>query len=75
MFKKDVIKSALYLGISNFGVIQVKEKKTFLYLVVQRKLMDEYMFIKVFSICELIPGVTLIRFLLCVYYIKIKSFW
>ena len=72
---KDVIKSALYLGISNFGVMQVKEKKTFLYFVVQRKLMDEYTFIKLFSVCELIPGATLIQILLCVYYIKTKSFW
>jgi chromate transport protein ChrA len=72
---KDVVKSALYLGISNFGVMQVKEKKTFLYFVVQKKLMDEYTFIKLFSICELIPGATLIQILLCVYYIKTKSFW
>ena len=72
---KDLVKSALYLGISNFGVMQVKEKKTFLYFVVQKKLMDEYTFIKLFSICELIPGATLIQILLCVYYIKTKSFW
>ena len=75
MIIKDVIKSALYLGISNFGVMQVKEKKTFLYFVVQKKLMDEYTFIKLFSFCELIPGATLIQILLCVYYIKTKSFW
>ena len=75
MIIKDLIKSALYLGISNFGVMQVKEKKTFLYFVVQKKLMDEYTFIKLFSICELIPGATLIQILLCVYYIKTKSFW
>ena len=31
MSKKDVIKSALYLGISNFGVIQVKEKNIFIF--------------------------------------------
>ena len=37
--------------------------------------MDEYTFIKLFSICELIPGATLIQILLCVYYIKTKSFW
>ena len=29
----DVMKSALYLGISNFGVMQVKEKKTFLFSI------------------------------------------
>ena len=72
---KDVIKSALYLGFTNFGVMQVKEKKTFLYFVVQKKLIDENTFIKLFSICELIPGATLIQILLCVYYIKTKSFW
>ena len=71
----EVMKSALYLGISNFGVMQVKEKKTFLFFVVQRKLIDEYTFIKLFSVCELIPGATLIQILLCVYYIKTKSFW
>ena len=71
----DVMKSALYLGISNFGVMQVKEKKTFLFFVVQRKLIDEYTFIKLFSICELIPGATLIQILLCVYFIKTQSFW
>ena len=31
--------------------------------------------IKLFSLCELIPGATLIQILLCVYYIKTKSFW
>jgi chromate transport protein ChrA len=75
MSLEDVIKSSLYLGFTNFGVMQVKEKKTFLYFVVQRKLMDEYTFIKLFSLCELIPGATLIQILLCVYYIKTKSFW
>ena len=75
MILQDLVKSALYLGISNFGVMQVKEKKIFLYFVVQKKLMDEYTFIKLFSICELIPGATLIQILLCVYYIKTKSFW
>ena len=75
MTLEDVIKSSLYLGFSNFGVMQVKEKKTFLFFVVQRKLMDEYTFIKLFSLCELIPGATLIQNLLCVYYIKTKSFW
>ena len=75
MIIKDLVKSSLYLGISNFGVMQVKEKKTFLYFVVQKKLIDEYTFIKLFSICELIPGATLIQILLCVYYIKTKSFW
>ena len=75
MSLEDVVKSSLYLGFSNFGVMQVKEKKTFLYFVVQRKLMDEYSFIKLFSLCELIPGATLIQILLCVYYIKTKSFW
>ena len=75
MVIKDLIKSALFLGISNFGVMQVKEKKTFLYFVVQKKLMDEYTFIKLFSICELIPGATLIQILLFVYYIKKKLFW
>ena len=75
MSLEDVVKSSLYLGFSNFGVMQVKEKKTFLYFVVQRKLMDEYTFIKLFSLCELIPGATLIQILLCVYYIKTKSFW
>ncbi len=72
---EDVIKSSLYLGFTNFGVMQVKEKKSFLYFVVQRKLIDEYTFIKLFSICELIPGATLIQILLCVFYIKTKSFW
>ena len=75
MSLKEIIKSSLYLGFSNFGVMQVKEKKTFLYFVVQKKLMDEYTFIKLFSLCELIPGATLIQILLCVYYIKSKSFW
>lgn len=75
MSLEDVVKSSLYLGFSNFGVMQVKEKKTFLYFVVQRKLIDEYTFIKLFSLCELIPGATLIQILLCVYYIKTKSFW
>ena len=75
MSLEDVVKSSLYLGFSNFGVMQVKEKKTFLYFVVQRKLMDEHSFIKIFSLCELIPGATLIQILLCVYYIKTKSFW
>ena len=75
MTLEEVIKSSLYLGFSNFGVMQVKEKKTFLFFVVQRKLMDEYTFIKLFSLCELIPGATLIQNLLCVYYIKTKSFW
>ena len=75
MTLEDVIKSSLYLGFSNFGVMQVKEKKTFLYFVVQRKLMDDITFIKLFSLCELIPGATLIQNLLCVYYIKTKSFW
>ena len=37
MSLEDVIKSSLYLGFTNFGVMQVKEKKTFLYFVVQRK--------------------------------------
>ena len=71
----DVVKSSLYLGFFNFGVMQVKEKKTFSYFVVQRKLMDDNTFIKLFSLCELIPGATLIQNLLCVYYIKTKSFW
>ena len=75
MIIQDVVKSALYLGFSNFGVMQVKEKKTFLFFVVRRKLIDEYTFIKLFSICELIPGATLIQIILCVYYIKTKSFW
>ena len=75
MTLEEVVKSSLYLGFSNFGVMQVKEKKTFLFFVVQRKLMDEYTFIKLFSLCELIPGATLIQNLLCVYYIKTKSFW
>ena len=75
MSLEDVIKSSLYLGFTNFGVMQVKEKKTFLYFVVRRKLMDEYTFIKLFSLCELIPGATLIQILLCVYYIKTKSLW
>jgi chromate transport protein ChrA len=75
MTLEDVIKSSLYLGFSNFGVMQVKEKKTFLYFIVQRKLMDDITFIKLFSLCELIPGATLIQNLLCVYYIKTKSFW
>lgn len=74
MTLKDVMNSAIYLGLTNFGVMQVKEKKTFLYFVVQNKLLDEYTFIKLFSICELIPGATLIQVLLCVYYIKTKSF-
>ena len=75
MTLEDVAKSSLYLGFFNFGVMQVKEKKTFLYFVVQRKLMDDNTFIKLFSLCELIPGATLIQNLLCVYYIKTKSFW
>ena len=75
MTLEDVVKSSLYLGFFNFGVMQVKEKKTFLYFVVQRKLMDDNTFIKLFSLCELIPGATLIQNLLCVYYIKTKSFW
>ena len=75
MTLEDVIKSSLSLGFTNFGVMQVKEKKTFLYFVVQRKLMDEYTFIKLFSLCELIPGATLIQILLCVYYIKTRSIW
>ena len=75
MSLEDVVRSSLYLGFTNFGVMQVKEKKTFLYFVVQRKLMEEYTFIKLFSLCELIPGATLIQILLCVYYIKTKSFW
>ena len=75
MTLEDAVKSSLYLGFFNFGVMQVKEKKTFLYFVVQRKLMDDNTFIKLFSLCELIPGATLIQNLLCVYYIKTKSFW
>ena len=75
MTLEDVAKSSLHLGFFNFGVMQVKEKKTFLYFVVQRKLMDDNTFIKLFSLCELIPGATLIQNLLCVYYIKTKSFW
>ena len=74
MSLEDIIKSSLYLGFTNFGVMQVKEKKTFLYFVVHRKLMDEYTFIKLFNLCELIPGATLIQILFCVYYIKTKSF-
>ena len=66
MTLEDVAKSSLYLGFFNFGVMQVKEKKTFLYFVVQRKLMDDNTFIKLFSLCELIPGATLIQNLLCV---------
>ena len=75
MTLEDVAKSSFYLGFFNFGVMQVKEKKTFLYFVVQRKLMDDNTFIKLFSLCELFPGATLIQNLLCVYYIKTKSFW
>ena len=71
---KEVVISALYLGITNFGVMQVKEKKTFLYFVVEKKFMDEYTFINLFAICELLPGATLIQILLCVYYIKTLSF-